>query len=126
MYRRIILLLVCPLLLAALAGCGDDRARASSDSNSQKKKVEVTRVQKGAMVRSVMVTGTLAPQEEVTLGFKVTGRVGDLYVDLGSHVHRGEALARLEPTDFDLRVQQAQAALEQARARLGLAPGQGS
>jgi RND family efflux transporter MFP subunit len=43
-------------------------------------------------------------------------------VDLGSIVRRGQVIADLEPTDYKLRVQQSEAALAQARARLGLAP----
>ena len=35
---------------------------------------------------------------------------------------RGQPLARLDQTDFKLRVEQAEAALQQARARLGLTP----
>src|SRR5688572_15250480 len=70
--------------------------------------------------RTVNVSGTLAAEEQVALSFKVTGRVQELLVDLGSEVRRGQVLARLTPTDFELRVQQAEAALQQARARLGL------
>ena len=69
-----------------------------------------------------MVTGTLAAEEQVVLGLKVAGRLSEIPVDLGSRVVKGQVLARLDPTDFELRVQQAEAALQQARARLGLAP----
>jgi membrane fusion protein, multidrug efflux system len=62
----------------------------------------------------------LAAEEEVILSLKVTGRVKDIYVDLGSRVRKGQPLVKLEPADFQLRVQQAEAALEQARARLSL------
>jgi RND family efflux transporter MFP subunit len=37
-------------------------------------------------------------------------------------VRRGQVIARLTPTDFELRLRQAEAALQQARARLGLDP----
>jgi aryl-alcohol dehydrogenase-like predicted oxidoreductase len=37
-------------------------------------------------------------------------------------VRRGQVIAQLEPGDYLLRVQQSDAALAQARARLGLAP----
>jgi RND family efflux transporter MFP subunit len=37
-------------------------------------------------------------------------------------VRRGQVIARLTPTDFELRLRQAHAALQQARARLGLDP----
>jgi RND family efflux transporter MFP subunit len=43
-------------------------------------------------------------------------------VDLGSRVRRAQTVARLDPTDAQLRVDQAVAALQQARARLGLSP----
>ena len=66
------------------------------------------------------VTGTLAADEEVVAGFKVAGRVSEIAVDLGSPVRKGQLLARLDPTDFRLRVEQAEAALRQVRAGLGL------
>jgi RND family efflux transporter MFP subunit len=74
------------------------------------------------IARSVTVSGTLAAEEQVTLSFKVTGRVEDLRVDLGTTVRKGDIVARLTPTDFELRLRQAEAALQQARARLGLDP----
>jgi RND family efflux transporter MFP subunit len=79
-------------------------------------------LQREPLARSVTVSGTLAAEEQVTLSFKVTGRVENLNVDLGSTVRKGDVLARLSSTDFDLRLRQADAALQQARARLGLDP----
>ena len=72
--------------------------------------------------RRVSATGTLAADEQVVLGTKVAGRIGELLVDLGSRVRRDQTVARLDPTDAQLRVDQAMAALQQARARLGLSP----
>ena len=43
-------------------------------------------------------------------------------MDLGSVVRRGQVIAQVDPEDYSLRVQQAEASLAQARARLGLAP----
>lgn len=83
--------------------------------------VEVVRVSQTPLVRSVTVTGTLAADEQVMLSLKVTGRLEELRVDLGSRVTRGQVIGRLTPTDFELRLQQATAALQQARVRLGLA-----
>jgi RND family efflux transporter MFP subunit len=67
----------------------------------------------------------LAAQDQVELAIKVPGRVAELSVDLGDHVSKGQRLARLDPTDLDLAVRQAEAALGQARVRLGL-PQKGS
>jgi len=73
----------------------------------------------------VSVTGTLAADLEVVAGFKVAGRVSEIAVDLGSPVRNGQVLARLDPTDARLRVDQAEAAIRQVRAGLGL-PSDGS
>jgi RND family efflux transporter MFP subunit len=45
-----------------------------------------------------------------------------LPVDLGSTVQKGDVIAKLETKDFELRVRQSRAALQQARVRLGLPP----
>ena len=113
------------LVLATLtAGCGGPSAAAprGSAAEGDAPPVRVVRVQATPLDRSVSVTGTLAAEEQVMLSLKVTGRLEELLVDLGSPVHRGQVIARLTPTDFDLRLRQAEAALQQARARLGLDP----
>ncbi len=72
------------------------------------------------MERLVTVSGTLAAQEESTLSSKVSGRLQSIPVDVGSPVRQGDALAQVEPRDYELRLQQAAAAVAQARAELGL------
>ena len=72
------------------------------------------------MPRTVGVSGTLAADEQVVLSLKVPGRLSELMVDLGTRVRRGQIVARLDPTDYRHRVDQAQATLQQARVRLGL------
>jgi RND family efflux transporter MFP subunit len=54
------------------------------------------------------------------LGVKVPGRLVEQAVDLGTRVRRGQVVARIDATDYKLRVEQAEATLQQARARLGL------
>jgi len=82
--------------------------------------VQLVPAQESVTDRRVSATGTLAADEQVVLGIKVAGRVAELLVDLGSRVRRGQTVARLDPTDAQFRVDQAAAALQQARARLGL------
>lgn len=72
------------------------------------------------MPRAIHVTGSLAAQEQSTLSAKVTGRLERLSVDIGSVLRQGELVAQIEPRDYDLGLQQAAAALSQARAALGL------
>jgi RND family efflux transporter MFP subunit len=74
------------------------------------------------MERVISVTGTFAAYDQATVSTKVPGRVRILHVDLGSVIRQGQAIAELEQKDYQLRLQQSEAALAQARARLGLDP----
>ena len=75
-----------------------------------------------AVARTVEATGTLAADEQVALGTKVPGRLSEIGVDLGSRVEKGQVIGRIDPSDYQHRLDQAVAALQQARARLGLSP----
>lgn len=115
------------LLLAAVAGCGPDSSATASPPKGQapKREVRVVPAAETRVPRMVAVTGTLAAEDQIVLSLKVTGRLAELAVDLGSPVRRGQVVARLDPTDFRLRLEQVEAAIQQARVRLGLPP-QGS
>jgi RND family efflux transporter MFP subunit len=84
--------------------------------------VRVTPATEVAVARTVAATGTLAADEQIVLGTKVVGRLAAISVDLGSPVRKGQAVARIDPGDYRHRLDQAVAALQQARARLGLKP----
>lgn len=72
------------------------------------------------MEKFLLVSGTLAAQEEATLSVKVPGRLEQVAVDLGSVVKRGDLIAQVEKRDYELRVQQSKAAVAEARAAVGL------
>jgi RND family efflux transporter MFP subunit len=114
---------------AASRGGGNRSGKGGSGGRGEKRlpgeglpsrDVRLTRAESGKLPRTVAVSGTLAADEQAELGFKVAGRIGTMAVDLGRAVSRGQVIARLVPTDFQLKVSQAQNALEQARAQLGL------
>jgi RND family efflux transporter MFP subunit len=118
-----------------LAGCGGGKAPQAAKGKGgardegtvnalPSREVRLARAETGRLARTVTVSGTLAADEQAELGFKVAGRLATIAVDLGDRVGKGQVIARLSPTDFDLRVSQAQNALEQARARLGLTQGE--
>jgi RND family efflux transporter MFP subunit len=114
--------LAAVLLTASCAGGSSAAPAAEGGANgtSRPRTVSVAPAQEARLDRTVSVTGTLAAEEQVVVSFKVAGRLDSLAVDLGSSVGAGQVLGRLVPTDFELRVTQAEAALQQARARLGL------
>jgi RND family efflux transporter MFP subunit len=88
----------------------------------ESRSVKTARVTDMPMEQAVTVTGTLAAQDQATVSAKVPGRVQTITVDLGTVVRKGQLLAQLEQQDYKLRLQQAEAALSQARARVGLSP----
>lgn len=120
--------LVASLVLSASAACKSEYPASGQQKGpgagrgGEARQVKVARVEEQPVGVSVNVTGTLAAQDEATLSIKVPGRVNTITVDLGSVVRRGQVIAQVEPGDYRLRVQQAEAALQQARARLGLQP----
>ena len=116
--------LVLALCLAS-AGCGKDAGQARAQPEQRKKeprKVTLVQAVPRSMARTVIVQGVLAPDEEVVVSTRVGGYLQSLSVDLGSVVAKDQVIAQLEAQDFRLLVEQARAALAQARAGLGLDP----
>ena len=119
--------LLCLLAATALASCKSDY-QASQRQGSRPADAKATRQVKTTAVaetpfgETVTANGTLAAFDQTTVSVKVPGRLSAISVDLGSVVRKGQMIAQIDPEDYRLRVQQADAALAQARARLGLSP----
>jgi len=76
-------------------------------------------------------TGSLAADVQTDVQPQTAGKVVASGVDMGSAVKKGQMLVRLEPADYQLRVDQAiaqldnaKAAVRQAEEKIGLRPGQ--
>ena len=108
----------------ALAGCGrrgpqPDAASAgvASKPNSAMT-VTATQVLEEPITRSVEATGSVQPWQEVIIGPEVGGyRVSAVLVDVGSVVHRGQALVKLSAEMLNAEVNSRRAALRSAEAR---------
>jgi RND family efflux transporter MFP subunit len=74
--------------------------------------------------RSVEVVGSLAADEEVVVAAQVAGELAQLNVDFGSYVTQGGVIAVIDQRDARLKVEQAEAALKQTMARLGMKEGE--
>lgn len=74
-------------------------------------------VTQGTLVATATASGTVNPQDTITVGTQVSGTISQLFVDYNSKVKAGQVLAKLDPTQF-------QAALAQAQANLAQAEGQ--
>ncbi len=108
------------------AGCsrpGPSGAAAAEQRPEAVRDVHVAVAEEQVWERVLRLTGELAPAEAATISTKVAGRLDALTVDVGSVVHKDECVAKIEARDFELRMAQARAAVEAARALLGLEPG---
>lgn len=63
-------------------------------------------------------TGTTFPRAQAQVGPNMSGVLASIAVEEGDRVKKGDLLFRLRTQDFDLRVQQAQAALKSAEVGL--------
>lgn len=121
--------LFLPVLLAGCGG-GDPAGAAGRGEGKGKdagpagppREVRLATAEEGRLARTIDVSGTLAADEQAELSFKVAGRLQQMNVDIGTPVRRGQVIARLVPTDSELRVRQAETSLQQARTQLGLPP----
>src|SRR5215813_1139845 len=89
-------------------------------ASASKPKVRIVPVEQRQQQRIVEAVGSLFAYDEVTVSSEAEGRVEEVMVDVGDRVGKGQTLARVSPVEFQLMVDQQQAALRQARARLGL------
>jgi RND family efflux transporter MFP subunit len=119
-------LLVIPLaaLVAALSGCSRGGAKpveaASKSAAPEPTAVRVAVAENRPLGRTISVTGSLLPDETVSLGAEVAGRLSKVYVDFGQMVRKGQVVAELDRREFAIQHERARAALVQALARIGL------
>ena len=69
-------------------------------------------VERGSLRVTVTGTGTIVPVRQVDLAFEVSGPVAEVLVDAGQAVAAGDVLARLDTTDLQAAVEDAEIALE--------------
>lgn len=75
-------------------------------------------VDKGNVSEVVTATGTISAVTTVQVGSQVSGIIAKLYVDYNSPVKKGQLLAELDPTPFELAVQQRKADLQQSEVQM--------
>lgn len=102
------------LLGGLVAACGAEPE--ASTPTLRPVRVEEVVISEGSVDRSL--AAVVQAGVESRLSFRVSGSVARLDVRVGDRVRSGQVLARLDPTDFELRVEEAKAALAQAEASL--------
>src|SRR6476646_3348660 len=70
----------------------------------------------GVITRPIVATGTVEPVTTVEIGSQISGMVESLGADYNSLVHKGDVVARLDPSTYQAQLAEAQANLGQAKA----------
>lgn len=79
-------------------------------------------IQPGAGIAAASVySGEVRALEEPQLAFRISGKIVKRFVDVGTPVKAGQALAQLDASDVSLQAQSSQAALASAQSDLALA-----
>ena len=127
--RTSVVVLAAALSFAACKRGGEgataDTARATASTESRAPvPAKLEAVQVKMLPQSIELSGTLDADETSEVATQVAGLVKQVNVDVGTRVKKGDPMVVLDPRDASLKAQQAVATQEQAKARLGLDPGQ--
>lgn len=103
------------VLIAAVVGGVAWRARRARQPEEETRSAVVER---GTILVAVSSSGSVEPRARVGLAFDLPGRVAEVAVEVGDVVEAGDVLARLDTTDLEFAVQQAEISLRAAQLRL--------
>jgi HlyD family secretion protein len=82
-------------------------------------KIVTAKVTEGPIVRSVTATGTVNPVITVQLGTYVSGPIIAIYKDYNAPVKKGQLIAKIDPSTYQVTVDIAHATLANSKAQLG-------
>jgi RND family efflux transporter MFP subunit len=114
------------LSLLFIPGCGR-RQQVEAASKGQAPEPTAIRVavaESRQLGRAVSVTGSLQPDETVSVSAEVAGRLAEVRYDFGQTVRKGDIIAEIDKREFNIQYERSKASLAQALARIGLDPKQ--
>src|SRR6186713_3600024 len=78
------------------------------------------KVERGSIAAVVVASGTLNATTTVQVGSQISGQVKDIYADFNTTVKKDQVIARIDPSTFELRVNQARADLDSAQSAVAV------
>src|SRR3954452_5146587 len=113
------LAVVVAIFIAAAAGGGWYWYHTRAESGEVR--YRVAKVERGPMAGVVAASGRLNAVTTVQVGSQISGQVKDIYADFNTAVKKGQVIARIDPSTFELRVNQARADLDSAQSAVAVA-----
>ncbi|RUO99244.1 efflux RND transporter periplasmic adaptor subunit [Hyphomicrobium sp.] len=106
--------LLLPAVSIFLVGCGPE----AESPNDQVRPVRTVVARKSELGETVTLTGQIQAENEVSLAFRIGGRIIERSVGVGDHVDPEQILAKLDPQDELNALRSARAALSAAEGQL--------
>jgi HlyD family secretion protein len=100
-------------LVAVVAGGAVVASRVNAQPAAAEARTQA--VTRGSVVQSVVVSGSVAALNQTKMSFKSSGKIAALYVSVGQQVTAGQPLAKLDTTDLETALAQAEANLATAQ-----------
>ena len=107
------------VLLAALAAGGWYWVQSRNDDGEVR--YRLAKVERGALAAVVVASGTLNATTTVQVGSQISGQVKEIFADFNTAVKKDQVIARIDPSTFELRVNQARADLDSAQSAVAVA-----
>ncbi len=110
---KLVTLLIVGVGLATLGACSSDTSEPEKPIVRGMKAFKVSSSTNSEIRRYPSI---VRPAQESRLAFQVSGKLGDILLEVGQAVRAGQTLASIDPVSLELRVKQSEASLEQAKA----------
>lgn len=122
--KPILTLALLVLGVSLLAACDSDKKEKDEQAQTVKQEnaidtptVVPAPVKRGKLSTTIAIPGELIPYQEVDLFAKVNSYVKTLLVDIGSEVHSGQLLVKLEAPEINSQLAEAQSRIKQQEAQ---------
>lgn len=106
------------VLALGLAGCSTDETPVQVSYEVSEHQVSVQQVELGTVPILASVPGSVVPDQQARIASRLMGYLRTMPVDVGDHVKRGDLLFAIDPQDIESQISQARAGYQQAQAAL--------
>lgn len=112
MTKRVLQLMIILLIVGiGLTGCGTEKPADAKKARY----VKVQKLNSNIENEKIIFHGELKEKRDVSVAFKVGGDVFDVLVNEGDYVKGGQVIARVDPRDYNIKLQSASAQYKHAK-----------